>query len=160
MISTAGRQTSSTSWYSILPDRFMRHFFHLLLKGEDSSEKKLLPIFLHFNDLKWFSDNSTAIFDEICDIFLENIETIEKRSRGTDGLAESPPTRLHSMKGKVALAFCTSSRRKFANYSVISMGACGIDQPHVCGIFPFEVIAWIFAIDPNDPYAPLPLDCC
>jgi hypothetical protein len=99
----------------------MRHFFHLLLKGEDSSEKKLLPIFLHFNDLKWFSENSVAIFDEICEIFLENIETIEKRSRGTDGLAESPPTRLHSIK---------------------------------------EVIAWIFAIDPNDPYAPLPLDCC
>lgn len=137
----------------------MRYFFHLALTGDDSSEKKLLPIFLHFNDLSWFSQNSSAIFDEVCNIVLENMETIEKRSRGVDGIADCPPTRLHSVAGKVALAFCTAPRRQFANYSILSLGPSGRELPHFCGIYPFELIAWIFSIDPKNPYAPLPIEC-
>ena len=137
----------------------MRHFFHLALTSEDSTEQKILPIFLHFNDLRWFSENSAAIFDEICDIILENMETIENRSRSVGGIGDNPPTRLHSVAGKVALAFCTAPRRQFANYSIISMGASSEEPPHTCGIFPFEVLAWIFSIDPDNPYAPLPIEC-
>ena len=137
----------------------MRHFFHLLLAGEDSTEKKLLPIFLHFNDLTWFAENSSTIYEEICDIILENIETIEKRSRSIDSINDNPPTRLHSVTGKVALAFCTAPRRQFANYSILSMGPSGRNPPKSCVIFPFELVVWIFAIDPNNPYAPLPIEC-
>ena len=137
----------------------MRHFFHLYLKGVDSREHKLMPIFLHFDDQKWFSEHSLTILDEIRDIFAENIETIEKRSKGVDSVSDCPPTRLHSTKGKIALAFCTSPRRQYANYSILSMGSTCETQPQVLGIFPYEVIAWIFAIDPNNPYAPLPVEC-
>ena len=137
----------------------MRYFFHLALTGDDSSEIKLLPIFLHFNDLSWFSQNPAMIFDEVCDIILENLETIEKRSKGVDNIADTPLTRLHSVTGKVALAFCTAPRRQFANYSILSLGPSGRDLPQFCGIYPFEVMAWIFSIDPMNPYAPLPIDC-
>ena len=144
------------SWKFLRP---MRYFFHLALTGDDSPEIKLLPIFLHFNDLSWFSQNPAVIFDEVCDIILENLETIEKRARGVDNIADSRPTRLHSVTGKVALAFCTVQRRQFANYSILSLGPSGRNLPQFCGIYPFEVMAWIFSIDPKNPYAPLPIDC-
>lgn len=137
----------------------MRYFFHLSLKCGDSREHKLMPIFLHFDDHKWFSEHLFAILDEICDIFVENLETIEKRSKGVDGMANSPPTRLHSTRGKIAVAFCTLPRHQYANYSILSMGSTCETQPRVLGIFPYEVIAWIFAIDPNNPYLPLPVEC-
>ena len=137
----------------------MRFFFHLEVKCDDSTDKTLLPLFLHFHDLKWFAGNHIGIFEEICDIVLQNMETIEKSSRTVGTFGDTPPTRIHSVTGKVALAFCTAPRRQFANYSIIAMGASSVEQPLVCSIYPFEMTAWIFAIDPNDPYAPLPFEC-
>lgn len=133
----------------------MRHFFHLSLKRQDDVEEKLLPIFLHFNDLKWFTENSAAIFKEVRSIVVENIEMIEKKASIKSSSNDYQPTRLHSMEGSMALAFCTAPRREFANYSILSKK----QQTHACSIFPFELVAWIFSIDPGNPFAPLPLEC-
>jgi hypothetical protein len=133
----------------------MRHFYHITLKRPDDSEAKLLPIFLHFNDLKWFTENSTAIFNEVRSIIVENIDLIEKKASGRSNINDLQPTRLHSMEGSIALAVCTSPRREFANYSILTK----TNQTQTCNIYPFELVAWIFSIDPNNPYAPLPMEC-
>lgn len=75
----------------------MRHFLHIEIESIEESEKKLLPVFLHYNDLNWFTGNFSSILKEICNIIVENIETIERRARGGD--KDSPPTRLHSTTG-------------------------------------------------------------
>jgi hypothetical protein len=153
----------------------MRHFFHLALKNQNEMEQKLLPIFLHFNDFNWFSENTAVIFDEICNIITENFEIIENRAKRNENtnninnISDNPPTRLQSITGKVALAFYTSPRRQFANYSILSIGSdSSMENSAVegysatngpgsdpsfsnnsrrsCIILPFELTAWIFLL--------------
>jgi hypothetical protein len=132
-----------------------RNFFHVIVKG---TEEKLLPVYLHVNsiDLEDVNKLGPEFSKEIVKVIIENIETIESRARHQD---DDVPTRLASTSGLIDLAFITVARRDVSNYSIIrECDFLGASCCHSATIATFEVVAWVFLVNKENPYLPLPTE--
>ena len=139
-----------------------RHFTHIVLNSSLQRQQRLLPAFLHFDEGQWQSANREQMWRDVFCIITENMEIIQERARGHCPF-DSPPIQLTAESGLVTLAFTIHHRSQPQQcYTVLTCPATNETnapamQPQV--IEAYDLYAWIFSVDSNQPFAPLPLEC-
>ena len=131
--------------------RLLNHI--VLEKGEgDEENKRLLPVFLHYDDRQWRDDSCSRMWEDVMSIVVQNIDIIEHHAKSKPSI-ESPPLQLSADSGEVTLAFTTRDRPQ---YSLLTLGD---EVPKYQELTEFELVLWIFRIDKRLPHQPLPMEC-
>ena len=131
--------------------RLLNHV--VLEKGEgDEVNKRLLPVFLHYDDSQWREDSCPRMWEDVMSIIVQNIDVIENHAKSKPSI-ESPPLQLTAESGDVTLAFTTRDRPQ---YSLLTL--CG-EVPKFQELTEFDLFLWIFCVNKQLPHQPLPMEC-
>ena len=133
--------------------RLLNHI--ILEKGEDDEEnknKRLLPVFLHYDDSQWREDSCSRMWEDVMSIIVQNLDIIEHHAKSKPTI-ESPPIQLTADSGEVTLAFTTRDRPQ---YPLLTLGD---ESPKVQELTEFELFLWIFRVNKRLPHQPLPMEC-
>ena len=128
-----------------------RNFRHIILCNNDVST--LLPVYLQFldDDVIWFNEQAMAFYDEIVQLLSDNFSNILQQAQKKSGKFER-------INGENIILLYTIKE----NFQVLSTGLIydgTADCPGMIRVAGFMLDpVWVFKRDPDNPYAPLPID--
>ena len=136
-----------------------RHFTHIVLNSSISRQQRLLPAYLHFDNEQWQSADRDQLWRDVFSLLTENMEIIQERAR-VQCPFDSPPIQLTAESGRLTLAFTIHHRGQC--YSIMTWPSSNETNTQAVQhqvVEAYDLIAWIFPVDSNQPFAPLPLEC-
>lgn len=129
----------------------LRNFLHVILSNNDVST--LVPVYLQLldTDLTWFNEQPQKLYNDIIQVLLDNYATILQQ-------APKKSNKFERINGEnLILVYNIKENLQIQSTSLVYNGT--LSNPEVLRVAGFKLDPmWVFRRDPDNPYAPLPID--